>query len=361
MTGFFEGTGGAATPVPHDLNTHTDVTIADPVDGQVIIYQASTETWINVPDTAGATPDLSLEELNNVTDTPPTDGQLLQWSDSGQEWINGAASGVSLNLEELLDVTITTPAANDTLIYQGGEWINQSTGTTASNPVTVGDGADVTNAGVILDAGTADGDLAYIDFKAGGVTKFSIGSTADTGENIFSSGVVSQYEDDRVWIESTNIYFGPDGPDTGVYDFFMNGTLGVVGDIVTFGNCNAIAMAMNSGENDQLLDFFVSPPKTIVNKEYADALHALTVRTTGNQAVGGEKTFTSPMFAANELTVTGICKADTLGATNLTIAGRGLEVGAFGAIVMSASARSLTEVNDELEALKAQLTLLGVI
>lgn len=203
MTGFYEGTGGEATPVPHDLDTHTDATITTPTDGQIIVYEAVSGQWINVDDTAENTPDLALEQLNNVTDTPPTDGALLQWSDASGEWINGASSGTGINLNDVLDVTITTPEENDALVYEGGVWVNKTTTSSISNPIVVGDGADVTDAGVILNSGTTNGtDNSTVTFQHGGVEAFVIDSTttADPRGAILTIGNVSQYEDGSVII-----------------------------------------------------------------------------------------------------------------------------------------------------------------
>lgn len=77
----------------------------------------------NIVDTVGAT---NLDELTDVTLTSPSNTQVLQYN--GSQWVNATLSIPSGGVEylpDLLDVTITTPAANQSLLWNGTEWVNQ--------------------------------------------------------------------------------------------------------------------------------------------------------------------------------------------------------------------------------------------
>ena len=68
----------------------------------------------------------SLDDLNDVTITTPTNDQVLTYDSNAGKWVNAnAQSGVS-DLDDLNDVTITTPVDQQVLTYDSnsGEWIN---------------------------------------------------------------------------------------------------------------------------------------------------------------------------------------------------------------------------------------------
>lgn len=99
-------------------------------DGVGDIFYATDTQVLSVTNTAGSAwvtfsgaGAVSLDDLTDVTITTPTDGQALVYQ-SGV-WINGTTA-VALN--DLVDVTITTPAAGDALYYDTGSstWKNKS-------------------------------------------------------------------------------------------------------------------------------------------------------------------------------------------------------------------------------------------
>lgn len=67
-----------------------------------------------------------LDDLKNVTITTPTDGQALIYDSNTQKWKNGAGGGGSSTLDGLTDVTITTPSQGNALTYDAAllEWVN---------------------------------------------------------------------------------------------------------------------------------------------------------------------------------------------------------------------------------------------
>jgi hypothetical protein len=181
MTGFYEGQGEGAQVVPHDLDAHTDVTIdlQTLVDGQVIKWNATAEQWQNLADDAGLVT-INLDDITDVEAGTPTDGFALTWVAANSKWEPVAISaGAPINLDDILDVTITTVSNGDRLEYSGGNWINVDSAVATANPVTVGNGADATNAGVILNSGSLVGDVNSIDFHQNGSSVGIIDVTND--------------------------------------------------------------------------------------------------------------------------------------------------------------------------------------
>ena len=66
----------------------------------------------------------SLEDLGNVTITTPTSGQVLKYN--GTIWINDtdATAGGTTNLDDLGDVQITAPLAGEVIRYNGSQWVD---------------------------------------------------------------------------------------------------------------------------------------------------------------------------------------------------------------------------------------------
>ncbi len=68
---------------------------------------------------------LNLDQLSNVSITTPTNGQFLKYN--GVSWINSTSSATT-SLSALTDVSITTPTNGQTLIYNSGSglWVNSA-------------------------------------------------------------------------------------------------------------------------------------------------------------------------------------------------------------------------------------------
>lgn len=98
----------------------TDVTITDVQDDDILQYNASTEKWMNVPLSAGAS---SIATLTDVSLTDLADNDILQYNSSTEKWENVQIS-VSSTLADLTDVTITAAAKFDHLEHNGTDWVD---------------------------------------------------------------------------------------------------------------------------------------------------------------------------------------------------------------------------------------------
>jgi len=190
MTGFYEGTGGAIEPVPHDLNFHDDVYITGPLDGQILVYNADTGLWENADDTAGSV-ELQLGQLTDVDLNTLADGQVIVYQATTQTWVNASPTGDGggpIGLGELTDVTLTAPTQNDRLVYDGGQWVNTGSTQSLENPVIIGDGSTGSDATLILNAGnTINEDTSQVEYHANGIVQ------AVTGTQVTDSGDRARY------------------------------------------------------------------------------------------------------------------------------------------------------------------------
>ena len=76
----------------------------------------------------------------------------------------------------------------------------------------------------------------------------------------------------------------------------------------------------------------VGSANSLTSKTYVDNLNATTVKTTGDQSIGGTKTFTATNTVVQNCNV-----QQNIACASFNILGRHLQVGAFGVIVMSPS------------------------
>jgi hypothetical protein len=66
------------------------------------------------------------KEILSAEITNPTNGQVLKYNSATDVWENAAdASGVD-QLSQLTDVDLTSPTADDVLVYNGSDWVNQN-------------------------------------------------------------------------------------------------------------------------------------------------------------------------------------------------------------------------------------------
>jgi hypothetical protein len=131
VTGFYEGTDGEQEPVPHDLDTHTDVTLTNPQEQDTLRYNYTTKLWYNAPPTSGVS--LNLTDLDDVDTSGVVDGEVIVFS-SGV-WVNAPQSGGgggAVKIDDLTDVDTSSiaPADNDVLVWDslinGGSWVNSA-------------------------------------------------------------------------------------------------------------------------------------------------------------------------------------------------------------------------------------------
>ena len=130
-----------------DLGDLADVNTTGVTDGQVIAYDAATAVWLPATDAGGAE---QLNDLSDVIISLPASGEFFRYD--GDEWVNDTAnkSDVGLgnvdntsdankpistatqtaldakpdNLRQLNDVTISGPATDQVLQYDGADWVN---------------------------------------------------------------------------------------------------------------------------------------------------------------------------------------------------------------------------------------------
>lgn len=109
-----------ASALGADLGDLSDVTIAAPVNGQVLTYNAG--IWDNQAVPAAS---LALDDLTDVTIAAPVNGQVLTYN--AGVWDNQAVPAGATQLNDLSDVTISAPSANDALIRDGVDFKNEKT------------------------------------------------------------------------------------------------------------------------------------------------------------------------------------------------------------------------------------------
>jgi plastocyanin len=102
-----------------------------------IYYNDGTSTqWVQ-PTTpsygaAGGGGATTIDELSDVTLTSPSAGQVLKYN--GTAWVNGTdntgggGGAGATNLDELTDVVISSPSATQVLKYNGTAWVNSTEG-----------------------------------------------------------------------------------------------------------------------------------------------------------------------------------------------------------------------------------------
>ena len=93
-------------------------------DGDVLTYDANSGDWINQAIPTPAVPD-ELNDLSDVEITSPTANDLLIYDDIDQKWVNGQYY-ISMTLNSLTDVTVPLPSDGDVLTYDSnsGKWVN---------------------------------------------------------------------------------------------------------------------------------------------------------------------------------------------------------------------------------------------
>lgn len=162
-----EDLGATANIDPTDGNVHTGTLDADctitllPPDAARADAVSTLEVYLTEDETGGWTPTFAASGGTIVwpggsapdhdTTAETVTRYVFESVDDGTIWygnVVGAGGGASA-LDDLTDVTITTPAENDTLRYIGGEWVNDNrrwepvTFNFGSGPELVWDGDDL--------------------------------------------------------------------------------------------------------------------------------------------------------------------------------------------------------------------------
>lgn len=140
--------------------------VSSGIFGKRLLYKPATGDWEGMT-LAQVAAGITLQQLQNVGDSP-TDGQFLQWDSSASEWITvgetsaladltdvtlggtaqdgdwlyhaagiwtnitSATAGLlmagNMDLENISDVTISSPTTGQVLTYDGSDWVNGGTG-----------------------------------------------------------------------------------------------------------------------------------------------------------------------------------------------------------------------------------------
>lgn len=82
----------------------------------------------------------SITDLSDVNITSVADNQVLTWDSATSKWVNENASGGSLTLDGLTDVTTPSPATGEYLRWNGSQWVDAHI--TGAWTVTFGDGTN---------------------------------------------------------------------------------------------------------------------------------------------------------------------------------------------------------------------------
>ena len=101
---------------------------ANPTAGHGVGFAVTSEGVKNADDAVVALIPTDLDDLSDVTTTTPTSGEALVWD--GTKWTNGTPT---LGLDDLNDVTITTPTDGEILVYNDGVWENQANPASTAN------------------------------------------------------------------------------------------------------------------------------------------------------------------------------------------------------------------------------------
>lgn len=100
---------------------------------------------------------ITIGDLADIDLSGISDGDIIIWDDATDTWIVGPQTGGgSIALDDLTDVSITSATASDRLVYNGSVWVNSSA---MWVPVMVEDGAT----GLWYVAVTGDGDAVMTE------------------------------------------------------------------------------------------------------------------------------------------------------------------------------------------------------
>ena len=116
-----------------------------------------------------------LNDLADVTITSPTSGQVLKWN--GTAWINDTGGSAINALDDITDVTITSAASGDILKWNGSAWVNDSALLAAKAPLASPTFTGVPAAPTAAQA-TNTTQIATTAFVRGEVTALVNGATA---------------------------------------------------------------------------------------------------------------------------------------------------------------------------------------
>ena len=117
-----------ASAVADQYDSNNVVFDANPTSGHGVGFAVTSEGVKNADDAVVALIPTDLDDLSDVTTSTPLSGEALVWD--GSKWTNGTPA---LDVDDLNDVTITTPTDGEILVYNNGTWENQANPASTAN------------------------------------------------------------------------------------------------------------------------------------------------------------------------------------------------------------------------------------
>lgn len=171
-------------------------------DGDVLSWDATNSEFISV-NVESITSDISeLSDLNdvNINSNDMNDGDILEWSSTGSTFIRGVQKD---RLSELNDVNFSALSSNDTLVYNGSNFINRqmlpfSLNSPSNGQILTWSGSEFVNVDPST-LGTVSINLDEIDNVVIDYSSINTGDALlwDNSLNQFTVGDISQFIDIR--------------------------------------------------------------------------------------------------------------------------------------------------------------------
>lgn len=159
------------------------------VEGQNITLTADqNNNTITIDAASGATG--NLDDLTDVTVSSPVAGQVLSYDGTG--WINDDATAGAAAIGDLTDVTVTTPSSGQVLKYNGTAWTNQEESGGGGGGLSTTEGGDL---GVItsIQPGIYNSGTVYSNIESGAYNLITF-TSATTIRFAASNGAYPLYE-----------------------------------------------------------------------------------------------------------------------------------------------------------------------
>ena len=172
----------------HTLDKHANVGINQSTltNGQVLTYDSTSGKWVNGASSGGAS---DLDDLTDVSISSPSDGQVLTYDSNSSTWINSSASGDSGHT--IVDSEGTSLTQRTNLQFLGAYSEDNSTD-------------DTTEVNIVRSMTKAEFDLLSDDEKVGIINVTDI---TDDSENEFQPIVYSFEEREiGVWTDGRPLY-----------------------------------------------------------------------------------------------------------------------------------------------------------
>ena len=168
----------------------TDVSLSTLSSGQVLQYNGT--KWINSTLIMGSTAlasdsDVSLSGLSN--------GELLQYNSSTTKWNNYTPTYTSsCSIQKSTDGSITSPSANQLLMYNGSKWTNNTMSLEQNNDVSV---SSLTNKNILIWNGTNWINIADLTNDEANIAtlQVSTGILVNTTNTAQNTTIVTSFSD----------------------------------------------------------------------------------------------------------------------------------------------------------------------